>query len=256
VSLLAVAAVALAASAPVHSETASLGAVRATVSYVELNGDRGTWYTRLVIDREGVKAYDARVVPYSRLASWKEPTGALGAGIRTLKLRDLDGDGEPEILLDFWIGGAHCCEWTRIYRWDRAQRTYDDVAHWWGDPTYRLVPLAGRPAFVTRDDRFAYAFASFAGSGMPIRVWSYRQGRLVDITDRELALVRRDAKFWWRWYVRRVEARVKRAGFWPPGRPMSVSFIVAQQHFSGLVRTRRCLRIRGRRPTARHSSTA
>jgi hypothetical protein len=201
VSPLAVVSVALAIGAPVHSETASHGPVRATVSYVQLHGSRGTWYTRLVVDRGGAEVYDGRVPSPTRY-SWKQPVGVFGHA-PTITLRDLDGDGEPEILLDFWIGGAHCCEWTRIYRWDSSTGSYSSFVHWWGDPTYRLEHLPGSDGadFVSYDDRFAYAFASFAGSGMPVQIWAYRRGRLVEVTNRYPALVRRDAARYWRYYV-------------------------------------------------------
>jgi hypothetical protein len=31
-------------------------------------------------------------------------------------VRDLDGDGEPEVLVDFYWGGVHCCFYTDVYR--------------------------------------------------------------------------------------------------------------------------------------------
>ena len=37
---------------------------------------------------------------------------------RILKVADLDGDGEPEVLVDTFSGGAHCCLTTRVERWD------------------------------------------------------------------------------------------------------------------------------------------
>jgi hypothetical protein len=210
--MFAVAAVALAIAAPVHSETASQGNIRATVSYVQLHGNRGTWYTRLTVERGTSKVYDSTVLP-SGAFSWKQPVGVFGYA-PTITLRDLDSDGEPEILLDFWTGGAHCCEWTRIYRWNGLAHTYSSAVHWWGDPSYRLERLSGTAGFdfVGYDDRFAYAFASFAGSGFPIQVWRYRHGRLVDVTNRYPKLVRRNAALQWGYYVRARHAKAETSG--------------------------------------------
>lgn len=194
-----------AAVGPVMSETASSGAVRATVSYVLLRKSN-RWYVRLAVARSGKHVYDQRVLPLQRPGAWNEPIGVFrSAGdrnARTITLRDLDGDGEPEILLDFWFGGAHCCYWTRIYRWDPGTRTYTNIAHFWGNFGYGLadLPGSGRVELVAADDRFAYAFASFAGSGAPVQVWDYRGGRLVNSTRAYPALISHDAARWWRRY--------------------------------------------------------
>jgi hypothetical protein len=37
---------------------------------------------------------------------------------------------------------------------------------------------------------------------MPIQIWSYRTGRLVDVTRRHLSAVRRDARAEWRYFLR------------------------------------------------------
>jgi len=51
----------------------------------------------------------------------------------------------------------------------------------------------GQPELVSQDDRFAYAFTSFALSYLPVRVWHFDHGRLVDVTRRFPAQVGRDA---------------------------------------------------------------
>jgi hypothetical protein len=107
----------------VTSETETSGGVRATVSYVLLP-KRSRYYVRLVVERDRRQIYDERVPSVSRPGAGNQPIGVWRTqglrSARTITLRDLDGDGEPEILLEFWYGGAHCCFWTRIYRWTRA----------------------------------------------------------------------------------------------------------------------------------------
>jgi hypothetical protein len=204
------------AASPVTSETASSGPVRATVSYVLLPKSN-IWYVRLAVARSGVQVYDQRVPTLRRPGAWNEPIGVFRkAGernARTITLRDLDGDGEPEILLDFWFGGAHCCYWTRIYRWDPTSEAYTNTAQFWGNVGYDLedVSQAGRLELVTADNRFAYAFASFAGSGFPLQVWDYLSGRLVNTTRSYPVLIARDAARQWKWYgqARRHSSEVR-----------------------------------------------
>ncbi len=191
---------------PVRSETASSGALRATVRYVLL--PTNVYYVRLAVSRSGKRIYDQRVRSLSRPGAWNQPIGEWrrsgDRNAQTITLRDLDGDGEPEILLDFWFGGAHCCYWTRIYRWSPEAQTYTNTAHFWGNFGYRLTNLSGsgRVQLVSADNRFAYAFASFAGSGAPVQAWDYRSGRLVDTTRSYRALISRDVARWWKVYAR------------------------------------------------------
>jgi hypothetical protein len=189
----------------VTSETATSGSLRATVSYVLLPKS-SRYYVRLAVERDGRQIYDERVRSVSRPGAWNQPIGVWRTqglrSARTISLRDLDGDGEPEILLEFWYGGAHCCFWTRIYRWDESRGSYTNIAHIWGNVDYRLADLhrVGRLELVTADDRFAYAFTSFAGSGFPIQIWDYRRGRLVNMTRTYGDAIARDAARQWRWY--------------------------------------------------------
>ena len=190
------------AASPTKTERATYGRVRVAVTYRLLHSNR--WDVRLVIERAGRRVYDGRVPPDAQVAAWRgwnEPVGVLGD--KTITLADLDGEGEPEVLLNFYSVGAHCCWWTRIYRWDPAAGIYTNAPHFWGDVSYRLIEnRTGGREFVSADDRFAYAFSSFAGSSFPIQVWSYLRGRLVDSTRKRPVLVARDAARQWRWFER------------------------------------------------------
>ena len=96
------------------------------------------------------------------------------------RIQDLDGDGEPEVRLDFFSGGAHCCLSSQILGYDRATEQYKLTEQYWGDGETRQLSDLNRdgiPEFLSYDTRFAYSFASFAGSGFPIQIWQYRQGQ-------------------------------------------------------------------------------
>ena len=191
-------------SSPVRTETASSGSVRATITYSIPRG--GAYFVvRLTVDRAGRRALDVRV-PECTVIQYCGTKPVPIHGGKALAVSDLDDDGEPEILLDLWSGGVHCCWWSRLYRWNASARRYVTRAHLWGNVAYRLADLDQdrKVEFVSSDDRFAYAFTSFARSSFPLQIWTYHAGRLVDTTRAYRTLVARDARKQWRWYRRDI----------------------------------------------------
>jgi subtilisin-like proprotein convertase family protein len=120
----------------------------------------------------------------------------LGGG-RPLTVRDLDGDGEPEVILDIYTGGAHCCAVSIIFR--KAGSRYVRSVAWWGNPGYRLADFDrdGRAELVTADDTFGYLFTSWASSGEPLLVFRYAQGKLTDVTRDFPEQIQADADQYW-----------------------------------------------------------
>ena len=74
----------------------------------------------------------------------------------------------------------------------------------WGDPGYELQDLDhdGRPEFVSADDRFAYRFTYYAASALPVQIWHYDHGAMIDVTSSYPAVVRSDAATLWSEYVK------------------------------------------------------
>ena len=146
---------------------------------------------RLKITRGGAVLHDARVP-----APCEEcPTNPAGGGepdIPSLRLRDLDGDGEPEALVDLYTGGAHCCTYTQIYGYHAATNAYRRFKAGWGDVGYELVDLDGDgpPEFRSADPRFAGAFTAYVASGFPIQLWRWTSGRLTDVTRNYRSLIK------------------------------------------------------------------
>lgn len=184
--VLALGAVAVSARAAPPSAT-TVTAVRAHVSYVK----SGDVYRslRLRITRKG--------------RTWR--SGVLGTTYLnrpSLTVRDLDADGEPEVVLDTYSGGAHCCLDSRIFRHLPGQGAYAQTRHRWGNVGYRPRNLDGRDGveLVTADDRFAYEFTAFAASFFPLRIWRFDGGRLVDVTRLFPGQIEHDAAGLWRAY--------------------------------------------------------
>jgi hypothetical protein len=175
--------------------TVTAGRLRVRLSYQRDAGDRvglSTADARIAVLRSGELVYDGSVplpAPSTDLPMhvflYRQP----------LVVRDLDADGEPELVVHLFQAGAHCCETTRIYRYTGSG--YAALPHRWGDPSYEL---RGR-LFISGDDRFAYRFTDYADSGWPIQVFAYRRGRLTDVTRKHPELVRPDATRLWHYYL-------------------------------------------------------
>lgn len=166
--------------------------VRATFTY---RGAEGAYrQTRLLIVRNGRRVVDAR------LASLERP------GVRVLRLavRDLDADREPEVLVEVYTGGAHCCTEALVYRYLPGRRAYARSRHGFGNAGFRLIDpdRDGRPEIETVDDRLAYRFTAYAASVLPLRILHFDHGHLADATGRFPGLVRQEAERLWRGYLR------------------------------------------------------
>ncbi|HEX5853090.1 MAG TPA: hypothetical protein VFY36_08355, partial [Solirubrobacteraceae bacterium] len=123
-------------------------------------------------------------------------------------VRDLNSDGEPEVLLDLYTAGAHCCYLSRFFFFD-GQR-YRSLQHNFGDAGYRVKDFDGdgTPELVSADARFGYQFSSFASSLFPLQVWRYDGEELRDVTRTFPAQIRSDLRRAWRLYRNALRHRV------------------------------------------------
>jgi len=190
---LAAPAAATAVAAP-ETETAALGAVSATFSYEKLDDFQYAGMT-LTITRGGAPAFDAVAVPKQCPLPYCAPGNAVDE--QSLRVVDLDGDAEPEVIVDVYTGGAHCCLIAQIFRWDGAR--YVATARDFADFGYTLAD----GIFTTGDARFGYAFASFADSAMPVRLLTFSGGRWKDVTRAHPETLRADAARWKKEYNKR-----------------------------------------------------
>jgi hypothetical protein len=178
------------------SQTASGGAVQATLSWQKAKF--GVADPRLVIARAGATLFDASPVAGSDSCS-DGYCSFLASGKRkaALQVVDLNGDGEPEVLVDAYSGGAHCCALTEIASFNGTGYAVQEV--YWGNTGYELGDLDGdgRPELVGYDDAFAAQFSSYAASFFPPRVVDYDPavaGALRGVTARFPALIRKNQR--------------------------------------------------------------
>src|SRR3954453_8526818 len=163
-------------NAAAASRTATLGQVSATITWTTGGGLARDLHVSIA--RAGATLVDQPVAP-------DDGGPGVGPWARGVRVADLDGDGEPEVLVDAYTGGAHCCEVTTLWWFDGAG--YQAVRHDWGNSTYRL----GGGLLVGSDDAFDYAFTAYAFSRPPVEILG---PRLQDITAQHPHLVRRDAR--------------------------------------------------------------
>lgn len=121
------------------------------------------------------------------------------------EVRDLDGDGEPEVLLNIVERGAHCCAYSFIYHYLPAQKRYARLDHFWTNyrntPELKDLDQDGKLEFISGNENFSGEFGPYAITGAcPIQIWRYRQGRMQDVTRRYPKLIRKDAQIWWHAY--------------------------------------------------------
>jgi len=131
------------------------------------------------------------VIPWSMAPS---PTGA--ANSDALCLADFPGESLPVVVIGLETGGAHCCTVVRaitVSTTGLGPVVADDV----GNPGASLGPDGSHALIVTADNAFAYAFASYAESSMPVKVLQFDHGTFDDVTTQHPDLVTKDASTWW-----------------------------------------------------------
>jgi hypothetical protein len=189
------------AAAPV-TESASSGAVSATFTSTDA-GDGQFKDLNITVTRGGAQAYSGMPKVRGCEQPYCAPDTVDGDARQALSVVDANGDGEPDVIVDFYSGGAHCCEIALVLMWNGT--TYRPVTHNFADPGYRLVPGSGdTPAtFVTADARFGYEYTAYAFSGMPLQILQLGDdGTFADVTYSHVADLEADAARWKKAYNR------------------------------------------------------
>jgi len=126
------------------------------------------------------------------------PGPAVAAKRPAVQVVDLEHTGDPDVVLNLFSGGAHCCTVIQIFSFNAAASSYSQTERVFGDPDARIVDLShdGRFEFLTADDSFAYRFTDFAASGLPIEIVTFAGGHFTDVTRNYPGLVAKDAAFW------------------------------------------------------------
>jgi hypothetical protein len=116
--------------------------------------------------------------------------------------------GQPDVVLEVYSGGAHCCFFDQVFSPASSGNWYTRTQYEFGDPGAKLVDLNhdGLDEFETADDSFAYRFSDYAESALPIEVLTYAKHQFTNVTRQYPALISKDAKLWWGYYVKDHDA--------------------------------------------------
>jgi hypothetical protein len=165
-------------------ESVTSGAVTATLSW---GGDSfNTQGAKLTIARSGAVAF-SQAIPKVVC----DGCVLLGSGADDVRINDLNGDGEPEVVVFGWGGGSGCCTLVGIWDFQAGSGSYreDDI----NDLTagFNLDDLDGDGAdeIVSQDVRFNVFFANRADELYPPQIlhWLVQDDQpiIVDVTDRK-----------------------------------------------------------------------
>jgi hypothetical protein len=194
--LLALASSASALTTRTVTQTATAGPLRASFSFTA-NAPRTVFSHESLMIRDGgtVQYRGAVTAPICPTAC--QPGDPQGSSLRWTHL---SAGGPPQLLLNLYAGGAHCCTVGEVFSWAPRARRWVRSTHDFGDPGFRLVHLGGNSTweFLSADDRFAYAFTDFAASGLPLQILGWSGGRFRNVTHAYPALIARDAADWMR----------------------------------------------------------
>ncbi len=160
------------------TETAHAGNVTATFTF---QGKFPNYSGQtLQIAQGGTVFYDAPVV--SNFCAEMCAPGITGKS--AVDVVDLEHTGQPDVVLDLYSGGAHCCTVVQIFSFDPGTMTYVKTERNFGDPGVRVVDERhnGRFEFATADDSFAYEFTDYAGSALPLEILSFSNGHFSSVT--------------------------------------------------------------------------
>lgn len=197
------------AAAQAKTETVTEGAVTASLSYTANKAQTRFKDLKLEIKRGGATVLTSTLPRYKDF--WP---GALGEG-RSIRLHELDGDRDPEVVVDLFSGGANCCLTTLIYRYRAKGDTYVPLSLRLGRYGYSLRNLdrKGPVEIVATDVRLAGAFGvPTVAAVAPIRIFQLDRDGLTDATRAFPTEVRKDLRVLRREYRRFVRQKAPRKG--------------------------------------------
>ena len=176
------------------TQTASSGSVVATFTF---QGSPASGFSRLSLEvtRAGQVLYD-RPVSSRNCPSGCWPGGGNADSVHVL---DVDANGEPEVVLQLYSGGADCCYTDQVFSFDSAANSYVETQRNFFSAVAKLEDLGhdDKFEFVSADGRFAGVFTDNASSGLPVQIFDFAERKFTDVTRHYAALIKQDAARWW-----------------------------------------------------------
>jgi hypothetical protein len=142
-------------------------------------------------------------------------TTAVTPGKSAVKVADLESNGQPDVVLGLYSGGAHCCFIDQVFSLNPATTTYVKVEHNFLDAGATITRLDAHYEFLSADARIAEAgFTDYADSGAPIQIWRFQGRRFRDVTRQYPKLITPDAARWMRLFKRDIRNGVGLIAAW------------------------------------------
>ncbi|MCA1625106.1 MAG: hypothetical protein LC768_04650 [Acidobacteria bacterium] len=91
---------------------------------------------------------------------------------------DKTGDGVPDVMIDYYSGGAHCCFETYFINLGETVETVESIGTGHVGMTVSGKNPKGGLLFETADNGYAYWLGGFAGSPFPDVILEFRKGKL------------------------------------------------------------------------------
>jgi hypothetical protein len=194
---------ALAPAARAEDISAAKGSLTATLRVVPSDDGRGR-PGELVIERNGKTLFD-KVPSTPDCLGDCSPLG--------LEWRDLDSDGEPELLYHVDTGLPHCCHVIQVFRLRADRNGYRSTAHNFleGPTATRDLNGDGRTEFITADAAFQQFRLASGKNALPIHIYRYDRVRFTDVTRSYRGRLRAEASRFLSTYRR---TRGKSDGSW------------------------------------------
>jgi hypothetical protein len=205
-------AVAPPAVAQAKTETATAGTVTARLSFEEGGDEPGFKNVRVQVERAGSLLVDEPIEKDCDFCL-VVPAGGGSDDAPSIHVRDLEGDAEPEVVVDLFTGGANCCFYSLVWRLDgTAYKRFRlrPGGSFGYDP--RNLDRKGSLELVSQDYRFAYKYGSNVDTPRPVRIFRFRAGKLVDVTRSFKSFPKREAASLWRFYLKLRKDQVNLRG--------------------------------------------
>jgi hypothetical protein len=157
---------------PLKKQVLEKGEVKLVIDYEPINFGEGDFSTdknvRYVISYQGEEQIVNEVFTmYSGSAS----------------LQDLDQNGTPEVIIETYSGGAHCCTNFLIYTWNNKEFIKIETGLRDGSGgEFTDLDNDDKIEFVTADNAFLYYFSSYAGSFPPTMIFQLEAGQFQEVT--------------------------------------------------------------------------
>ncbi|MBK5199409.1 MAG: hypothetical protein JJE37_14205 [Methyloceanibacter sp.] len=156
----------------------SEGTLKATLSYIEDKSTEGD------VTRAPVVTVFA---DGKEVAKLEGDSGGSADPPVSVQIAELDpGNSNPEVVVSFYTGGAHCCSDTSVVTSspDGSTWTTIDVGEFDGGPMLATdLDGDGRYEFETRDNAFLYTFGCYACSEAPLEAIAIENGAVKNVTS-------------------------------------------------------------------------